>query len=201
MMDVSRFLLLGLVLFSVSCTSVRYFEEINPQIDLAAYESFGMMKNPHLSNDAQAMRILGKEDFSQEMVRSIVEARGFRFVEKEKADFLIEVRAAEGVPELPYATHSSVRDGVEYAFFNLDAPWPEPPRDDTLKDDPNVRHQGVRLDHIAHSQPAGYFIIVEAFDAATGNRAWIGWARAHTEFAYRSDKARAKVIKILMNQF
>lgn len=188
-----------------SCTSVRYFEDINPAFDPAGYRRFAFLPIPHPEFEKQAYRILGQHDFSQVIVRSVLESKGYQFVEDETADFLVEIQAAAGSPELPYSSNAQATDGFIFGFERISGsigdPFPDFPIPSSAVSDPNEASRGDHLERIMRTEPAGYFVVVEAFDAKTRSRIWIGWARAHTEWAYRSDEARAEVIAKVASAF
>lgn len=184
-----------------ACSTVQVRHEFNPEIDIARYESFGLLPIPHPQHDEVAWSVLGDAEFALLVASSILESKGFRKQENKDADFYVGVRVAMN-RGLAAARSSSLESAELLAMKGWDGAQLtrgmgdpidvyEPPKDG-FYDPPGV---------LVKREEYELYLIVDVFDARTRQLCWQGWAKGVSFAKFDGDLKRAKAIEAILKTF
>jgi hypothetical protein len=172
-------LFVSLSLFSLTaCRSMPEIQtEFNPEIDFSGYKTYGLMPLPTDVPGVNRSQIERAGMISQAAITKELNARGYRKVDLEEADFAINL-SGKIVPmadtiDMGYtavATHSW------YGYYT-----------------PQTYDRGVSIDLYDEGT-----LMIEIFDGKTKELVWVGWAQARRDGDItEGDKIRDAVEEIL----
>ncbi|MDQ8204880.1 DUF4136 domain-containing protein [Pelagicoccus sp. SDUM812003] len=176
-----------------SCASVSVDHEFNPEIDLVAYRTFGVLPNPHPEFDRLAINVLGKNDFALAVASSVLQQKGFMEESGGEVDFFLGVRV-NAVERKGLAEASLASDGDFLVMHAWDIA--EPPRLPGY-----TKMDQKDLDVVHPNQTTDLFLYVDMFDAATQKLVWQGWAKSNSAAAFNTNAKRAKAIEEILSPF
>lgn len=198
------------------CQSTRLpgDHDFDPSFHLEAQSRFSLLPIGSVMGSREIETVLGTNDLPLLAAKSILEEKGFQFVEQGSADFLVGVRAEYHPTKLPemdsiadktFQGRSGVNRGtVSTIIVTGESANPNWTPDLDL---PGERQPVTRYTQIEHPKEGlhvtkpSYQLWVEVFDAESGYLVWQGFAHSHLAASFAGDEKRLRAVRSILEAF
>ena len=151
---------LSLTIFSGCETPVKVDSEVDPEANLASYETFGVLPMPNNIPGADPGAVMRIRSTARETVVENLTSKGYREVSLEQADFAVNITGKvvpkTDVTDWGYSYAPRTRWGYRYPYY------------------------GYGTSNVTVDQYDEGSLIIEVFDNDRDEMVWVGWGTART---------------------